>query len=193
MIYEITKELAAELESRGVPLPVVYGPEKNASTAINRSRIVLERDRQNGDQSLGPRSQQKNPALANVRAMGCVLRVFAQSTLAGANVWDHERLADQAIDRIEIALRKVITKRRTAYRITSARLLSAQDLELLDLKTWPGVVYELRFQVDRGVLDTSWQGEALPTATIGPGGVAIDGSTKVTVNGVGTPEASCGG
>lgn len=195
MIYEIAKELHVELRAKKVPFRVVYGPERKDDVGLTDTRIVLERDRQTGDQPGPPRSQHKNPSLAGVRGVGVVLRIFARANVSGANVWDHERLADAIVDKAWVALRKIATRRRTIWNITSAKLLSREELEQRSLEQWPGAVYEMRFTVDRGVLDTDWQGEAAPEKALGPhpDGIEIAGSTKVTVNGSGSPETACGG
>jgi hypothetical protein len=183
MLYEISKELSSALSVVGCPLRVVYGPEPK-TTGLTDSRIVIERDRKAGDQFTGPRSQQRNPKLIDVRAIGCVLRVYAQSTLAGASVYDHERIADQAIDQIDVAMRTIINTRKTMWRVTSAKLLSADELQLQGLTVWPGVVYEMKFQVDRGVLRTTWAGEAADEATMGgEGGVSLGSSMTVKIAG----------
>jgi hypothetical protein len=171
VIYEITQELKAALEARGVPVPVEYGPEPKTSTAFSRTRIVVERDRQGGDSIPDHRSVHRNPRMHGVRAMGAVCRIYASSTVTGASVHDHERLADQLADKVQVALRQIVSTRRTLWRVLSAKLLSAAELGQLELETWHGVVYELRFQVDRGVLDTSWTddasvGAARPTGTL---------------------------
>jgi len=185
MLYTITQELKTALAAKGCPVPVVYGPER--SGGLIGQRIVVERDRQSGDQFTGPRSQQRNPGLVDVRAIGSVLRVYAQSGVAGANVWDHERVADQVIDLVTVALRRIVSARKTLWRIGAAKLLSSDELELRGLKTWPGVVYELRFQIDRGVFDYTWTGDAKPEATMGgTGGVTVTAPTVTITGGAGT-------
>lgn len=184
MLYTITQELKAALIAKGCPIPVLYGPER--SGGMTGQRIVLERDRANGDQFTGPRSQQRNPGLVDVRAIGAVLRVYAQSTVAGANVWDHERVADQAIDLITVALRRIVSARKTLWRVGAAKLVSADELDLRGLQSWPGVVYEMRFAIDRGVYDYTWQGAALDEATMGEGGFSIASPTLTMSGSAGT-------
>ncbi|MBK6463543.1 MAG: hypothetical protein IPF92_21450 [Myxococcales bacterium] len=42
MIHEIARELRALLETAGVPMPVVDGPERTTSAVTPRERIVVE-------------------------------------------------------------------------------------------------------------------------------------------------------
>jgi hypothetical protein len=194
VIKSIADDLRTELAAKGCPLRVIYGPEPRPVTSLVDSRIVLERDREGGDVIGPPRSQHKNPAIKGVRGMGCVLRIFAKSSLSGANLWDHESLADQTLDKVWVALEKLVKLRRTLWTITGAKLLNSTELEMRGLETWPGVVFELRFAVDRGVFDTTWVGDAKPEKAFGEGADAIQiaSTTSVTVNGAGSPEVACG-
>lgn len=191
MIHEITVSVAAELKSKGVPFGVVYGPERQVAGISSPTRIVIERDRQAGD-GLGPaRSVHTNARMRGVRAVGCVARVFAKSNAGGAGVQNHEALADKLVDKLVVALDKVIRANQTLWKPVSGKLLSAEELAARDLTTWPGVVYELRFTVDRGMFDTDFASEAAPEVEVGA--VTIASTTKVKVNGVGDPETACGG
>lgn len=197
MLYEISKDVSAALVANNVPLPVVYGPERvDAMASVGRQRIVFERDRELGDGvELNMRARPTNPIMIAVRPIGAVCRVYAQSTIAGAAVHDHERIADQAVDKVVAALRKVVATRRTLWRVSSSKLLSAAELEERGLERWPGVVYELRFSVDRGVTDTTWIGEARPEVTIGgEGGVTIATTDEIYLDKApagATPETGC--
>lgn len=191
MIHEITVSVAAELKKRGVPYAVVYGPERQGTVLQSPTRIVIERDRQAGD-GLGPaRSVHTNARMHGVRAVGCVARIFAKANVAGAGVQNHEALADLLVDKVFVALDKVIRSNQTLWKTVSGKFLSGDELAARELTTWPGVVYELRFTVDRGVFDTDFAGEAAPQTNVGD--VAIASRTTVKVNGVGDPETACGG
>lgn len=182
MIYEISREVAAELVTRGCPLPVVYGPERVNAGALTRSRIVFERDRQGGDAVKAPPSRVQRTATVNstptrapivlARALGVIVRVWASSTVAGAAVQDHEAEAEAAADQVLVALRKAIAVRHTLWGVTSARYLDAASLAAAGirvdgLESWPGVVYELRLTIDRGVFDSVWSGAGAETVTLG--------------------------
>ncbi|HEU4431454.1 MAG TPA: hypothetical protein VFT98_22025 [Myxococcota bacterium] len=198
MIYALARDIDAELRTRGVPFPVLYGPEGRTTTALTRNRIVIERPRERGaDSTSGPRSQHNNPGIVNVRAVAAVVRIFAQSTVAGAAVQDHEDLADAAADMFEAALYKVTksAKWRTLYTLPAWGLLGQAELQLLELTTWNGVVYEARFTVDRGVKNAlTWTAPSRPEKEFGVGAdkVGITSTTQVTINGQGSPETGCG-
>ena len=184
MIYTISREIADKLVTRGVPFPVVYGPEREVRTnlGVGRNRIVIQRDDQSGD-PVGPaRSQRQNPRMVGLRSVGVVVRIYAQSTVEGAQRHDHERLADRVEDAFEVVLKQVVGARDTLYRWrTPPRFLRADELAMQGLGVWPGVVYESRLEIDRGVYDTTYADGSAP----GEFALAdVASSTTVTVNGV---------
>ena len=101
-----------------------------------------------------------------LRNIACVARIFAKSNLPGAGVHEHERQADQAADKLTIALHRSVRLRNSEYFVTSIKLLSASDLKFEGLEAWPGVVYEIKFSVERGVFDTNWAGEKAPETVL---------------------------
>lgn len=159
MLAAITYQLREALEARGVPFPVVYGPQRLAQSVLADPHVVVERDRQQGDTVRPPTVVMRNPRLDHVRGVGAVVRVFAKSGDLGAKVEDHERVADHVLDQVLVALRAIVAARRTWWRIKSARLLSGAELEAREILGWPGVVYELRCEIDRGVTDANYAGE----------------------------------
>lgn len=193
MLHGIALRVDAALKKRGVPFPVVYGPERQDSTVASSSRIVIERDRKNRD-VVGPaRAVHTNPNMRSVRTVACVARVFAKSNRAGAGHQDHEGVCDVLVDLLDCALDEVIRSDQTLWQATGGKLLGADELAAQGLKTWPGVVYEYWFTIDRGACDRTFAGEAAPEASVGDGGVVLQSTTKVKVNGVGDPETACGG
>jgi hypothetical protein len=187
MIYEISKEIAIELSAKLVPHPVIYGPER-APTSMASPRIVIERDRDGGDTYEAPKARTPNPKMVFVRQVGVVLRVFGKSPVNGAAVYDHERDADLVVDRLMVALHKVVRARSNQYEVKSAGLLSAAAAKQVGLEYWPGAIYEVRLTIDRAVTDVTWTGAAHATASMGgahgvrfgtvltPGGDAVGAS-----------------
>jgi len=183
MLHAISLELAPALKARGVPFPVVYGPERLDVMSVGKTRIVLERDRGGGDSVGAGRARTRNPRLILTRGIGFVLRVFAQSTESGAGVWNHERLADSIVDKVLVCLTGIIEERRTLWRIASSGLVPAIELSQVGLERWPGVVYQITGSIDRGVADTSWSDAAAPEITLGEGGVPLSSSVRVRTDG----------
>ena len=156
MLYDAMQIVETELESRGCPMPIIYGPERSQDVSLVRSRIVFERPRESGDEVSPPRQMQKNPPRRAERGLACVCRVFAHSTLDGARVQDHEALADQTIDLVVVALQIAAARLSTTMRIGAGGFVD-YDVETM---TAPGVVYELEFTIQRGVFDRTWADEA---------------------------------
>jgi hypothetical protein len=177
MLAAITDQLREALEARGVPYPVVYGPESLTQSPMATSHIVVQRDRATGDTFLGGRSNTQNPPKVETVAFGAKTRVYAKSTLSGANSYNHERLADAINDQIVLALKPIIINRMNAITFTSARLLTAAELGSPALQRWPGVVYEMKFRIERSILQQNFAGESADTATMGGSGVSTVGGT----------------
>lgn len=167
MLAAITYQVRDALEARGVPYPVSYGPERTGQTSMADPHIVIERDRDQGDGINPATTNRRNPQLVFVRPIGAVFRVYARSTLPSAGPADHERVADKVVDQILVVLREIVAARKTFMRFGSAGLLTAAALEELSLQTWSGVVYQVRFQVDRGVTTANYEGEIAAESEFG--------------------------
>lgn len=179
MIYELAKEIAVILAATGCPYPVVYGPERAPASGVE-TRIVIERDRYGRDTFDAPKTRAGNPNAVFTRTIACEATIFAQSTLPGAGVYEHERVADQLADLFAVALHRAVRTRRNHYTITSSKMLSLEELDLGGIEAWPYVVYRITFTIDRVVNDVSWVGEAAPTAELGgEHGVSL-GLTRTT-------------
>jgi hypothetical protein len=165
MLSEISKEVDAQLVTRKVPLRVVYGPERAPSNTSER--IVIEHDRRAGD-SFEMAGITSNPKSCSVRWQGAVARIFAQETFPGARIQDHERRASAVLDRVIVALNVVVKGRKNQWRAEGGTFVAPKDIE--GSETWPGAVYEFRFAVDRGIVDSKWDGEIRPEHQLGASG-----------------------
>jgi len=181
MLLAITYQLRDELTARGVPYPVRPGPLATIPGSMGESQIVVERDRSAGDTVAAPSTIMRNPTLQWKRGIGFRVRVWTRSTLDGAIAMDHERIADHVVDQILLAMRAIVSGRKTEWRVTGGGLLSAADLSELGAQSWAGVVYELRCQIDRGVTDRTYQDVAASEATAGgTGGFGFANTETVT-------------
>ncbi len=159
MLYEISKALQTEINAKGVPFVVKYGPERT-NGGVTNERIVLDEAEDTYSPSV---SQHRNPRSPMTNQAGAVLRVYARSALVGAAVQDHRRRARDVADRAIVALDKIIRgTRRSQWTVAGGRWLAPE--ESTESETWGGAIYELRFFVARAVLDTTWAGDARPTS-----------------------------
>ena len=172
MIYALSKAIGDLLAAQGCPFKVVYGPER-AGAFVNETRIVVERNRLGRDELAAPPSRPLNPKMIGIRWLACTATIYAQSSTPGANVWDHERIADQLVDLFTIALRKAVLSSTHRYTIASANFLPVEELQMLGIEQWPGVVYQLAFTVDRAVDDLPWSGEPAQEVTLGSNGLGL--------------------
>lgn len=174
MIATITRAVAAAMLARGYPYGVSYGESRFTSTTIGEPRVTIKRDRKSRkDVAHAPLTHAMNPPIRAQRTIACVVRVYARSTLAGAQLEDHERLADKTVDMLIVALQKVVSAPAetsviggpTTAAIGAGGYLSAAELALDGMEAWPGVVYEFALTVERGVRDTTWADEAREETT----------------------------
>lgn len=190
MLYEISRQIETELQGKGCPYRVVYGPER-APTGMTDPRVVIERDRSGSDSFAAPTSRAANPRMIGVRWLACKATVFAQSNASGAQVYDHERIADEIVDKLTVALHKIMRARHNQYQISASHFLSAEEAALQGLEQWPGAIYQFAFSIDRGVVDTTWTGAKAAEATMGgEHGVRI--KHAITVKGQGDTTAADG-
>lgn len=195
MLHEIGIELQTSLAARGVPVVVVDGPERTTDITHTRQRVVLERD-PSGDSFASNVTPHRNPGQRFSREVGCLLHIYAQSTYAGAMLFEHYRLAEKLLDFVLIGLDDVVRTRRNGLVIRSGSFVPIDDLEKSDRVN--GVKYTLKFAIVRGVSDARiWTDPNHPTATVGGvGGIGIGNTTEVFLaNGpTGDPPATgCGG
>ena len=157
MMDEVFVLLRDALKAKGVPFDVIYGPTQVAP-AVGATRIQFMRDYDSGDTVLPGRGRFANPRMFAVRAMGGMVRIHAQSTIKSAQRYDHEKLADAIVDQLQVELYKIARNAKTEWRVVRAGFVVDTTLP----EGWQGVVYELRFQIDRGVNDVSWVGAKAP-------------------------------
>lgn len=175
MIHEIFVLLRTALAAKGVPFVPTYGPQPVPDT-VGATRIEMFRDYSAGDQINAPRGVHRNPRMVRTRVTSAVVRIFARSTLKGAQRHDHERLADTLADLCLVALHDIAREQRAPITVARAGLVADATTD-----GWAGVVYELRIAVERGVFDTTYQGAAATEATL----TAASGVTSVDVDGSG--------
>lgn len=181
MIYQMALDLEANLQELKFPIHVHYGPERTEREGYD-DVIVMERDRQGQDVVLAPRGQQRNPRHVRDRQLACVATIFAVSTKGGAHVGDHEDLCERYVDAFVAALYDWgVASRAGDIAVTSAKYLDKS--QRADTETWPGVAYEIRFRVPRGVTRKDFDGAGLKQGLIS----STTTTTKVSVDG-GTPE-----
>ena len=172
MIDEVFFLLKAAFKAKGVPYELVYGPTQ-VPPQIGASRIQILRDVDGGDIVQAGRARFPNPKMFAVRASGAMVRIHASSTIGGAQRYDHERLADAIVDQVQVELFKIVRNAKTEWRVLKAGFVIDPNLP----DGWAGVVYELRFQIDRGVTDVSWVGDKAAEGTF-TGGAATSLDTS---------------
>lgn len=180
MIHEVGRELATKLKALGVPHEVVTGPEPTTTTTFARERIVIEQTGR--DKFTHARSQHKNPDVRFICLQACRITIYAQSPRSGAQLFEHRRRANAVRDLVMCALEEVALTRKNGIAFGDGGFITPTDLAATELAQ--GAVYELSFTFERGVGKRKFTtGEVNTVKTIGPGGVSITSTTKLSLQG----------
>lgn len=163
MIYKMASYVAATLAAKSFPCHVVYGPERLARTAPHSSLILIERAHGSVERVEAPVGQKTNPRKVFVRQLAGRAIVFAQASIPGARVNEHEADCDQLVDGLLCAIYEwAKSEGLTSINFTQAGIIDKS--ERADTETWPGVVYVLEFNVPRAVLDRRYETPASATS-----------------------------
>jgi hypothetical protein len=194
MLGHLRADLQDELRSRGVPVVVEYGPVAPGRVAELRDVVSVEHDPA-GDTLGGAAALGGNPPRRFTRTVGALVRIHSKASVNGARRQDHEDRAHRLVDQVLVSLDNVLRGgrgtplRRHTWRMTGGAFESL-SAEAGQVPT--GATYVMRIEIDRGVFDAPWSGDAAPEFAIGEGGIAS--STRVYGStGEGAGETSCGG
>lgn len=186
MLYEIATQLEAALQAKGYDIDVRY-TERGERDAPAEERIVIGHERAGGVErfsaTVGPGG---NPRPAMTRTSSAVLRIYGQSTVAGAAIQDHERQVEAWLEPVLVELRKILRQRRQVDSIADWSGGFIEPEAQAGTEVWPGAVYELRFAVPRAVFDRNRVGAGRPTVTI------TKKKNTTRIDGDGDAETACG-
>lgn len=169
MIFQLSQAVEAEIRAKGCPLAVHYR-ERTRPTAW-RNAVIF--DRVPEEQVGPPRGTSDNPKRHYQRRIAGTVTIYAQAPVTGAKYFEHEFVADEAVDMTLIALRK--SGAVYGIQITGSRQVPIDDLEKSEVPA--GIVHEIKFTIARGVTERTWAGAIGPTFEIGAG--SIKSSTQV--------------
>ncbi len=197
MLYEFHKEIAALLAAKGQPAAVRFGPERVSCERFPGQVIVIEHD-EAGDQLAPPAGFSRNPRRVADRMIGAQATIYARSSLPAAHRGDHERECEKVIDAFTVALVAWgvnVVKSPKGAPVSSMRYVKpkASDGSELSPEVWPGVAYEIKFRVPRGVFERTFVAEQNP-GNARPVGAATDVQNRTDATAPGQdPATGCGG
>lgn len=199
MIYDLSRYVHAHFGARKIPARVLFGWERFTRTGFE-TVVVVERSSDASDTVAPPRTGSR-PSLdyAAVRSLACTAWVLAKSTLEGARLSEHQRMAELVVDGLIVGVQRyAVEAKLVAATFTGGKYV--RDLPAhASIEQWPGVVYRLDFTLPRGVYDRMFGGESpRPQGEIG--GVAnvthVRRAKAPVVDDDGEPippETGCGG
>ena len=184
MIYGFAQDIASMLSAQKFPVDVVYGPERLERVGFCDAVIVIERDRDSSDTFSTAIGSRANPRMLRSRALAAKATIYARSSLPGAHIGDHEFLCEQILDGLFCA---IVNWGHGG----GAGEIPVSDGRYIDPRTpshkalegfAPGVCYELKFRVSRGVSDVDFTGAGKLTGTP----AHVQGTANVQVSGQGS-------
>lgn len=176
MIHEIGRELETAIAAKGCPFKV-FDREATKPLTWGRNRIVIERAPE--DKVNPPRFQSRVPKVHWVRDIVGTITIFAQSSVTGALEFEHERLCDEVVDQVLIAMRGVAGARRNGLTITKSTRVPIADLAASEKVG--GVAHQITFSIERAVSEREWDGTLQAEFEIPADG--IQSVTKVSYTG----------
>jgi hypothetical protein len=170
----MSQDVQTNLHTRKWPVLVEYG-KRTQRVGRYSMIVVLSRDHEAGDTVSTVLGFQHNPRKAFTRGIGVRADVYVRSSLAGARLCEHEHDCDDLVDALLTALDQWTTAARAGQvEIVEARYLSPDEHDGSDCGA--GVVYRLRFRVQRGVTTEDYGGAARETAILAEVGNASTGA-----------------
>jgi len=185
VIVALAEAVGLALAAKGFAIPVRFGPDRLARSA-HESAIVVDYDRASGDTFAPVQGAVRNPRHTAVRGMGARAMIWARSGLPGAREQDHVRACDQIVDAFYCAVNAWMAQhsRVATFTVGQAGYLPSGPESGGEWEAWPGVVYQFRWSVPRGVIDRDYVGAALPEGTI----TSTSGSVQIRRNADDIPE-----
>lgn len=183
MIFDLAKRVKATLQEKNCPIPVVLDPEKSKSTGYYPERIVFEHDLRGSDSFDAPKSQSPRTSECHyTRTVAAKATIYARSPRAGSVLFEHRERLEAVLDMVLVALRKNVTGTKRFWSPKSGGFFVPADLEGSDAHA--GAAYELKFEIERPVLETDWDGSAKDEATVGGvDGVSVVNTVLATIPG----------
>lgn len=194
MLYEFVKDVRGFLAAKKYPVEVRHGPDRvTRENCRGGFAVVFERDTDSGD-TLGPAATRNVgpglPPFLRAVTLGCKATIYARSSLPNAHRGDHERETEKIRDAVLCALYKWgVAGRVGDLPVSKMGYVAAKPED--GPEVWPGLQYEIRFGLPRGVYDREYVGEQNAGAG-GPTGAAtgVGNTTIATAPGVG-PATGC--
>ncbi len=190
-IYEFSKDIQRFLTEQSYPVRVSFGYKQDANrAAAHRGHFVVLEHSDAGDTLGPPVGAKRNARLVRARMIGAKAEVYAKSSLPSARREDHERECEKIVDALIAAFYRWGVEGQVGdLPWQGGRYVPGKDAPDSPREKWPGVCYEITFQIPRGVYDRTYvaeqnAGAAQPTGTA----TGVSNQTRTRLTG-GDPDA----
>jgi hypothetical protein len=181
MIYQMSQDIESNLKGRKYPVEITYGPERLKRSGCGSYEIVMNRDDESGDAVHPVQASRSNPKMWAKRALGVVATFYVASPVSGAMISDHQRDCDALVDAflVEVIAWGEASKA-GAIDFGESRYLNASEHN--GSEYFGDVVYRLRFEVPRALLERDYNGDAravgAPTTVSNQSFARVDGGAR---------------
>lgn len=181
MLYEICKEVQAELTSQGYPLKVIFGEEGFDRVQATES-VALVKYAEDGDEWSSTLSPGQAIKGALRKDMGADIVVHGHDNRTGAREQDHKRLVNHNVEAFIVALFKVVQRRKNGMSAPrKAKFMARPDQSVRET----GARYQMTVAIGLGVDQTKMP--TVPADTLG----ATSTTTTITTPGLETSTETC--
>src|SRR5688572_21539185 len=171
---ELARWLDEHLQGRKYPFRVVYAPERTERS--RGSVILLARDNTTSEKVGTAQGVQKNGRKMRTRRIPVVVKIYAQASVRGARLADHEELIDYLVDALVTGIEIWATSERGGVVEYGEMSFMTPDELAADGKPegWAGAAYIMRFTIGRGVVERDYLKQVQPTAVLTGVGSSVE-------------------
>ena len=181
----MSRELEGLLKARKYPVQVLYDPAVSTPETYPYT-VTIERDGEGSDTfKLGAMGAQANPRKWGSRYLAVKATLRARSNAPHSHVGHHQFECERLLDAVLTALASWAEQSKKPVEISAGRYVKPVALD--GVKVLPGVVYELKFMVGRGLFEVTYSGEARPEGSF----ESVAGQTQAAGYS-GDPGTGCG-
>ncbi len=175
MIYNMMRDIEDRFVKRKFPVKFAFAPERTDRETFDTA-IVMGRDDTSTDLfDTAEGSKGRPAAMVGVRELASFAKIFANSTLPGADIHDHQEFCETLVDAFYVELcRWTKAHKRPLPKIPIARFMTPLELMADDYISASGVVYLMRFRIARGIYERDFNAAGPLVNELGGAGTSVN-------------------